>query len=126
MKPLILLMLLLSTSAIGHPGRTDADRCHAGSQPHHCHEKKRNISADKDEIVCIYIYRKDGRPVYIGISNNPERRWRQHADDGRPFANLPKSIESCHNSRREALKVERDLIIRHCNPALLNKTHCHR
>ena len=33
-------LLLASLSVQGHPGRTDAEGCHAGTQPRHCHGDK--------------------------------------------------------------------------------------
>ena len=35
-------LLLASLSVQGHPGRTDAEGCHAGTQPRHCHGDKQS------------------------------------------------------------------------------------
>ena len=124
---LFIAISLVASTVEGHSGRTGKDGCHAGSQPHHCHggTTKRPSAPQSRERVCIYVYRySDGSPAYIGISNNPQKRWGQHSDDGRPFASMSKSVTSCHNSRREALRVERELILKHCRPRLFNKTHC--
>ena len=129
----VFIMLSLVVSSLdAHSGRTGKDGCHAGSQPHHCHgdvrqPSSRQSSTGDKERVCVYIYRYvDGSPAYIGISNNPQKRWQQHSDDGRPFASLNKSVTSCYGSRRKALDVERKLIIQNCSASLYNRTHCNQ
>lgn len=111
----------------------DESGCHTRSSTgeYHCHRSKEikkesdipRSSGDK-EHVCVYIYRReDGSPAYIGISNNPERRFKQHSKDGRAFAHMHRSVRSCHASRSEALAVERSLIRGKCS-ILYNKAGC--
>ena len=35
-------LVLAALSAQGHPGRTDAEGCHAGTEPRHCHGSKQS------------------------------------------------------------------------------------
>ncbi|MGR6859305.1 hypothetical protein ACU5EH_02580 [Aliivibrio salmonicida] len=45
-----LLILLTSMSALGHSGGTDANGCHAGSEPYHCHNSKNNEAGSSLEF----------------------------------------------------------------------------
>jgi hypothetical protein len=36
----IVLAIVFSTSAFAHSGGTDANGCHAGTKPYHCHNPK--------------------------------------------------------------------------------------
>ena len=40
------LMLSVALSAQGHPGRTDAEGCHAGKLPRHCSMTHINVSPE--------------------------------------------------------------------------------
>lgn len=121
-------LFTFAVSAHGHGGRTDADGCHSGHVERHCHNRAqtRQKSPQKAERTCVYIYGPTSAPVYIGISNNPERRWRKHSKGGRAFAGLPVDIHSCYSTRADALERERRLIEMHCRPALQNVTHCRK
>ena len=35
-------LVLAALSVQGHPGRTDAEGCHAGTEPRHCHGSKQS------------------------------------------------------------------------------------
>jgi len=132
MKPaqlfIIAIALLVSPLLHAHSGGTDKQGCHGGSATRHCHTPTPKASPTSDnQRTCVYIYRyTDGSNAYIGISNDPTRRWKEHSRDGKPFASLPVSVQSCYPSRREALQVERRLIKQHCRPQLHNKTYCHK
>ena len=45
MRSIIFLMFLGVGFVHAHSGRTNADGCHAGSQPYHCHGSKKPVSS---------------------------------------------------------------------------------
>ena len=122
-----LLALALSAHlSYAHSGGLDADGCHAGSLSRHCHSSALKVHNRPAQRVCVYQYvRENGSYAYIGISNNPKRRWKEHRADGRPFTLFAAQIHSCYQTRDEALSMERGLIETYCKPHRLhNKKHC--
>ena len=124
----LLALAFFTHSSHAHSGGLDAHGCHAGALARHCHVASAKVDRSPVERVCVYHYvRGDGRYAYIGISNNPERRWREHQRKGRAFTLFAAQIHACYNTRDEALSVERGLIERYCRPhGLHNKKHCLR
>ena len=109
-----------------HSGGLGADGCHAGALSQHCHTAPVKVDNQRAENVCVYQYvRSDDSYAYIGISNNPKRRWKEHRADGRAFTAFAAQIHACYPTRDEALSVERGLIETYCKPHRLhNKKHC--
>ena len=122
----LLALAFFTYSSHAHSGGLDADGCHAGARSRHCHSAALKVHNSRAERVCVYQYvRENGSYAYIGISNNPKRRWKEHQADGRAFTAFAAQIHSCYQTRDEALSMERGLIETYCRPHRLhNKKHC--
>lgn len=48
---LVMIALLINTSVFAHSGGTDANGCHAGSQPYHCHSSSSSSSRNSAKPI---------------------------------------------------------------------------
>lgn len=133
MKKIITLLLgvlpiLVFSLSYGHSGRTNANGCHAGSTLHHCHDGSPKSYTSPNERVCVYTFTRANKSyAYIGISNNPPRRWSEHRKDGREFIVFTPQIHSCYTTKKEALSIERAMIKEYCiQHNLHNITYCQK
>lgn len=46
-----LVAALVPSTLFAHSGGTDANGCHAGSQPYHCHNSRSSSSENSDDLV---------------------------------------------------------------------------
>ena len=70
-------------NAFSHSGRTDANGCHAGSQPYHCHSQKnaQSKSFNNKKIITGTIthvrdgdtFEVNGIPIRLAALNCPEK-----------------------------------------------------
>ena len=49
----VILFLVCSDVLHAHPGRTNSEGCHAGSQPYHCHDGSSNLAAKVPVAVVV-------------------------------------------------------------------------
>ena len=73
----------VSVNATAHSGRTDANGCHAGSQPYHCHSQKnvQSKSFNNKKIITGTIthvrdgdtFEVNGIPIRLAALNCPEK-----------------------------------------------------
>ena len=82
---------IVSIHGLAHGGRTNADGCHAGSQPYHCHNKKEtnNPKPNNQNVLIGTIthvrdgdtFEVDGVPVRLAALDCPETNTKtgQHA-----------------------------------------------
>lgn len=62
--------------------------------------------ANNGRTALYRLYKADGELLYIGISNNPEKRWRFHAADKPWWHWVARRDVTWLDSRQEALDVE--------------------
>jgi predicted GIY-YIG superfamily endonuclease len=113
------IALLVTSCFLGESGSGASSDCTTGN---------REAAPSPQSGVCVYMYiRPDETYAYIGISNNLNRRWAEHTNDGRPFAHLNRCIDSCFSQRSSAEAREESLIERFCRSHnLYNTQHCDR
>lgn len=69
----------------------------------------------ENEHQLYYLYRfynTAGRLLYVGISNNPDRRWDEHEDDKPWWGEVEDQTSERVGTMREALDAEEDAIRR--------------
>ena len=62
---LVGLLVLLSVQVSGHSGRTDAQGCHAGSKPYHCHNSESTQKKNSKILSGIVTHVRDGDTIEL-------------------------------------------------------------
>tara|TARA_B100000780_G_scaffold186937_1_gene131307 strand:- start:679 stop:1143 length:465 start_codon:yes stop_codon:yes gene_type:complete len=62
---LVGLLVLLTIEASGHSGRTDAQGCHAGSKPYHCHNAKSTQKKNSKILSGVITHVRDGDTIEV-------------------------------------------------------------
>lgn len=72
---------------------------------------RRRVRGNHHEKTAVYWLRdKEGHLLYVGISNNPDRRFAEHAADKPWWSKVTQDEVRWYNNRETALLVEREEI----------------